>query len=261
MKARAGAWALAVLALAALPAHADLAEIKTRGSLRVVVSADEQAEMYALNPEVAPGFDREILDGFASLQRVRVETVVRPFDDIIGALLKGQGDVVVGLVDTEARRRQISFSVEVLPTRLVVLTCKPQPAIRKIEELRAARVGVVKGTSWVDAVSAAGVPPAQTELVPDLGEALAGLKANRFAATVVSLVDASLAIRKDPALQAGLYLGAPGRAAYAARKDAPELLRALDEYIGNLQKTGTWSRLVVKYFGSDALAVLGRAKQ
>jgi len=196
MKARAGAGALAVLALAALPAHADLAEIKTRGSLRVLVSADEQAEMYALNPDVAPGFDREILDGFASLQRVRVETVVRPFDDIIGALLKGQGDVVVGLVDTEARRRQISFSVEVLPTRLVVLTCKPQPAIRK-----------------------------------------------------------------DAALQAGLYLGAPGRAAYAARKDAPELLRALDEYIGNLQKTGTWSRLVVKYFGNDALAVLGRAKQ
>jgi ABC-type amino acid transport substrate-binding protein len=246
--------------LEAVPAHADLGEIKARGSLRVLVSADEQAEMYSVSPGGAPGFDREILDGFAGLQRVRVETVVRPFEEIIGALLKGQGDVVVGLVDTEARRRQLAFSVEVLPTRLVVLTRKPQPAIVKIEDLRAARVGVVKGTSWADAVSAAGVPAAQTELVPELSDALRGLEAARFAATVVSLVDASLAIRKDPVLQAGLFLGAPGRAAYAARKNDPELLRALDEYLGNLQKAGTWSRLVVKYFGSDALAVLGRAR-
>src|SRR5262245_53554540 len=122
---------LAGSALAAGPAHADLAEIKARGSLRVLVSADEQAEMYAVSPGGAPGFDREILDGFAGLQRVRVETVVRPFEDIIGALLKGQGDVIVGLVNTEARRRQLGFSVELLPTRLVVLTRKPHAATAK----------------------------------------------------------------------------------------------------------------------------------
>jgi ABC-type amino acid transport substrate-binding protein len=68
-------------------------------------------------------------------------------------------------------------------------------------------------------------------------------------------------MRKDPDLQAGLLLGAPGHAAFAVRKDAPELQRALDDYLGNLRKTGSWSRLVVKYFGNDALAILGRAKQ
>jgi len=252
---------IALLALVAAPARADLAEVKARGTLRVLVSADEQPEMYAVSPGDARGFDREILDGFASLERVRVETVVRPFEDIIASLLKGQGDLIVGLADTEARRRQIAFSVEVLPTRLVVVTRKPHAPILKLEELRAARVGVVKGTSWADAVSAAGVPVTQMELVTELSDALRGLETGRFAATVVSLVDASLAIRKDAALQAGLYLGTPGRAAYAARKDDPQLVGALDEYLGNLRKTGTWSRLVVKYFGNDALAVLNRAKQ
>ena len=253
---------LALMALAAVAARAaDLADIKARGTLRVLVSSDEQPEMYAVSPGGAPGFDHEILDGFANLQRLRIETVVRPFEEIMAALVKGQGDVIVGLVDTDARRRQMDFTGEVLPTRHVVVARKPQPPILQLEELKAARVGVVKGTSWAEATASAGVPSSQTELVPDLGAALEGLRTKRFAATVVSLVDASLAIRKDRDLQAGLFLGTAGRAAYAVRKDEPELLRALDDYLGNLRKTGTWSRLVVKYFGSDALAVLGRAKQ
>ncbi len=242
-------------------AFADLAEIKSKGTLRVLVMDDEQPEMYSTQTGAAPGFDREILDGFASLHRIRVETVVRPFEEIIATLVRGQGDLIVGLVDTEARRRQIGFSTEVLPTRHVVLTRRPQAPILALAGLRSARVGVVKGTSWADAVAEAGVPVSQTELVTDLAAALDGLRAKRFAASVLSLVDASLAIRKDPQLQAGLFLGAPGHACFGVRKSDPELQKAIDEYLGNLRKTGSWSRLVVKYFGNDALAVLGRAKQ
>jgi len=251
-----------VLACAtAVPAAADIAEIKARGTLRVLVSSDEQPEMYAVVSGGEPGFDREVLEGFASLNRVKLETVVRPFEEIIASLVKGQGDVIIGLVDTEARRRQIAFTGEVLPTRHVVVTRKPQPPIGALAELRAAKLGLVKGTSWADAAVEAGVPAAQIELVGDLGAALDGLRAKRFAATVLSLVDASLSIRKDPELQAGMFLGTAGHAAFGVRKTDPELQRALDEYLGNLRKTGSWSRLVVKYFGNDALAILGRAKQ
>jgi hypothetical protein len=35
---------------------------------------------------------------------------------------------------------------------------------------------------------------------------------------------------------------------------------ALDEFLGNVRKGTTWSRLVVQYFGDQALAVLGRAR-
>jgi ABC-type amino acid transport substrate-binding protein len=255
---------VAVLAafVGAVPAFADMAEIKARGTLRVLVMDDEQPEMYAVQAgAAAPGFDREVLEGFASLHRVKLEAVVRPFEDIIASLVRGQGDAVVGLVDTEARRRQIAFTGEVLPTRHVVITRKPHPPIVSVAELKAARLGIVKGTSWADAASEAGVPAAQVDLVADLGAALEGLRAKRFAGTVVSLVDASLAIRKDPELQAGLFLGTPGHAAFGVRKEDAALQGALDEYLGNLRKTGTWSRLVVKYFGNDALAILGRAKQ
>ena len=37
------------------------------------------------------------------------------------------------------------------------------------------------------------------------------------------------------------------------------LQRALDEYVGNVRRGSSWSRLVVKYFGDQALSVLGRS--
>ena len=248
--------------MAALSARAgDFPSMKSRGTLRVLVSTDEQPEMYSLQPAGNPGFDREILEGFASLHRIKLETVVRPFEEVISDLVKDQGDLIIGLVDTETRRKLIDFTTEVLPTRHVVLTRKPQPPITNLEALRAARVGVVTGTSWADAVLAAGVPASRSEPYAELGAVLDALKAKKVNATVVSLVDATLAIRKDPELQTGLLLGTQGRACFGLRKGDVELKKALDEYIDGLRKTGTWSRLVVKYFGDRALAVLGRAKE
>ena len=155
----------------------------------------------------------------------------------------------------------VAFSAEVLPTRHVVLTRKPQPPIATLEALRATRVGVVTGTSWADAALTAGVSPSRTESYPTLGIVLDALKTKKVNATVISLVDATLAIRKDPELQTGLFLGTPGRACFGLRKGDVELKKALDEYLDGLRKAGTWSRLVVKYFGDRALSVLGRAKE
>jgi ABC-type amino acid transport substrate-binding protein len=111
--------ALAVLvpAAAARPvAAADLPDIMRSGALRVLVAADESPEFFALEPGPSPGFEREILEGFARLHKVRLETVpIVRFDDAIPALLRGQGDLITGMIDTEARRRQVAFTVEVRP--------------------------------------------------------------------------------------------------------------------------------------------------
>jgi hypothetical protein len=46
----------------------------------------------------------------------------------------------------------------------------------------------------------------------------------------------------------------------APQAQDPELRRQLDGYGLNLQKTASGNRLVVHYFGDDALRVLGRAR-
>jgi hypothetical protein len=44
------------------------------------------------------------------------------------------------------------------------------------------------------------------------------------------------------------------------RKEDAELLAALDEYVSNFRAGSSWSRLIVKYFGDQALRALGRDK-
>jgi membrane-bound lytic murein transglycosylase MltF len=94
--------------IAAFPglAHAlDLKEVEARGSIRALVSADEQPEMFALTENTDPGVEREILDGFAKAHGVKVEvTTVATFDQITPTLVRGDGDLIIGIIDTESRR-------------------------------------------------------------------------------------------------------------------------------------------------------------
>jgi membrane-bound lytic murein transglycosylase MltF len=55
-------------------------------------------------------------------------------------------------------------------------------------------------------------------------------------------------------------VGAPGTVAWAVRKEDAALRVALDDYLANVRRSPSWSRLVVQYFGDQALTVLGRAR-
>jgi membrane-bound lytic murein transglycosylase F len=161
---RALRWSILLLAcMAGVAGTTDLTEIKRSGVLRVlrmdVATTDEFFPVLAGGP---PGFDREVLEGFASLHRLRVEPVtVSAWDGLIPALRQGRGDLVAGrFTVTEARSRQVAFTTEVFPTRNVVLTRKPGRLVTTLDELRAEKVGIIRGTSMAEAVAAAGVPRA-----------------------------------------------------------------------------------------------------
>jgi ABC-type amino acid transport substrate-binding protein len=177
---------------------------------------------------------------------------------IPAALNASRGDLIIGIVDLPERRRQVSFSVEVLPVRHMVLTPKPHPLIQTLEAFRAARVGVVRNTSWARVAEEAGARPEATTLFADRSEVFEALRQGRIEATVITLTDGIVAMKRRPGLEAGLLLGEPGRSAFAVRKGDAQLLAALDEYLGNFRKSPSWNRLLVKYFGDQALAVLGR---
>lgn len=253
--------AAAVVCCTLLPGSApgaDLAEIKARGTLRVIAQRDEAPELFNLRAG-EPGFEREVLDGFAKLHDLKLEPVVSlTAADRIPTLVSGRGDVIIGIVDLPERRRQASFTVEVLPVRHMVLTHKPRPRIQSLEAFRAAKVGTVRNTSWARVAEEAGVKPDALLLFADRTEVFDALRQGRIEATVITLTDGIVAMRGNPGLEAGVLLGEPGSSAFAVRKGDPELLAALDQYLGNFRKSPSWNRLLVKYFGDQALAVLGR---
>ena len=252
------------LLLALLPAAhaADLPAIRERGHLRVLtVLTSQQSDFFSAQP--GKGFDRELLEGFATLVRVNLETVAQSsWDALVPALLAGKADLIAGrFTVTEGRRKLIAFTSEVFPTRNVVLTRKPHRVVTTLEELRAEKVGTVKGTSMAEAVQAAGIPGGNVDETIPTGTLPAALKAGRVTAVVLGVENAIDAQRQDPDLQLGLFLGPPRSLAYGVRKEDTELRQALSDYIDNLRRTPTWSRLVVKYFGEAAPDILRKARQ
>jgi ABC-type amino acid transport substrate-binding protein len=241
-------------------AAVDLPEIQTRGALRVIAAEGEQPEMFDFDADPSkPGLEREMLEGFARLKRLELKVVpVKAFTDRIPALLRGDGDVIVGLVDTAERRKQIDFTAEVLPVRHLVVTHKPAAAVKSVDDFRTLKVGTIRSTTWARETLAAGVPESQVEYFPDTQPMLEALAAGRIGAVVMTISDFTLATARHPGLEPGVFLGEPSRAAWGVRKQDPKLRAELDAYLENLRSGASWNRLIVKYFGEKALTVLGR---
>ena len=255
--------ALAAVLLAP-PAPADLTDIQARGTLRVLVIVDDdEPEFFSGKPGPNPGFDHEIVEGFARLHRLNVELVPAPsWDSLVPLLTQGKGDLIAGrFTATDARRKIIDFTTEVFPTRSVVVTRKPHRAVRTLDELKQEKITILKGTAMTDMLIALGVPPANIDYSIPTGGIPEALRSGRISCTVHDISSAIVTQRKDPETQIGIFVGPAASYAYGVSKDSPELLKALNEYLGNIRKSPSWNRLVVKYFGPAALDVLQSARQ
>jgi len=250
-----------VLALAASARAADLTELQARGEF-TVLAVNSNPYFVAFDPAAPPGFEREILDGFARLKGMSVKLVEVPnWGALIPALMSGKGDVVAGgLTVTPARKSQVDFTVEVFPTRNVVITRKPRRIVSTLDELRQERVGTIRGTSLAQAVADAKVPPKNVDDSVIATAFAEVLRSGKVTALVDGVEDALLLQQADPDIQLGLFLGAPESLAFAVRKDAPKLRQALDEYLSNFRRTPSWNRLLIKYFGGSAIEILKRAR-
>jgi membrane-bound lytic murein transglycosylase F len=248
---------------AALPvAAADFADVKAKGTLRVIVMPLSATDEYFPIPAGArPGFDREVLDGFAGLHRIKLEVVpVEGWDNLIPALLQGRGDVIAGrFTVTDTRLKQIAFTSEVFPSRNVVMTRKPHAPVATLEALRDEKVGTIKGSSMAEAVRAV-VPASNVDDSFPPGGLPGALVAGKVSAVVLGIESAIAAQRHDPEIELGAFVGPPRSLAYGVRKQDAALLQALNEYVDNLRRTPTWSRLVVEYFGSAAPEILRKAR-
>lgn len=255
--------ALAVALLTAAPlSAADLADVKARGTLRVIVmplSATD--EFFPLPAGARPGFDRALLDGFVALHRIKLEVVaVEGWDNLIPALLQGRGDLIAGrFTVTDTRLKQIAFTSEVFPSRNVVLTRKPHAPVATVEALREEKVGTIKGSSMAEAVRAVVPAPNVDDSFPP-GGLPGALVAGKVSAVVLGVESAIAAQRQDQEMELGTFVGPPRSLAYGVRKQDAALLQALNEYIDNVRRTPTWSRLVVEYFGGAAPEILRKAR-
>jgi membrane-bound lytic murein transglycosylase F len=259
---------LAALGLAAaVLARADLGEIRGRGVLRVIyVTANTafpgESPFFAVKSGTALGFDAEVLDRFCKRYSLRMEAVAVPTHQAaFSALNTGKGDVLAGnITATESRRKVVEFTVEVLPTRYVVVSRKPTRVIQTLEELQAEKVGTTRGTSRHEATVEAGVPAANIDdTIPmdGVGEAL---RKGKITAAVLEAYAAMSYHRADPDIQLGMSVGPPQQLAYAVRREDPDLLRALNEHIASARASPVWVQLINRHFGAIGAEMLKKTR-
>jgi len=247
-----------VLAFAALGAAEPAPGLPAK--LRVLVTADEMPEMFSFAASGAPGLERELVEGFCRVHGLSLQVVpVDDFDQLIPMLLRGEGDLVTGLVDTKARRDKVAFTDEIFPVRHLVVTRRPRAEVTRVEELRSLRVGVIPGTSWEQATAEAGVPKRNRVPFRDANALLAGLRAEQADAVVMALLDYALASKRDAQLHAGAFLGAGLSAAWAVRPANAALLGALDDYLRAMGQAR--HALLFRYVGEEALSLIALARR
>jgi len=259
-KRRSGLVVAGLVALSALAAGAAEPTPGLPAKLRVLVAADEMPEMFSFTQTGSPGFERELLEGFCRLHGLRLDVVPVPdFGQIIPMLLRGEGDVITGIVDTAARRERVAFTDEVFPVRHLAVTRRPGRAVPRLDDLRALRVGVIPGTSWEQAAVDAGIPKAKRVPFRDSEALLAGLRSGQVDAVVMALLDFALAQKRDPELVAGAFVGGTTAAAMAVRPRDGRLLESLNVYLQGMRQAR--HALMFKYLSEDALSLIALARR
>ena len=251
------------LLLAAAPAFAAQNPAPAEAVLRALVLPDARPEFFSTDLAAAnPGFEREILEGYARSHQLRLEIVSeKNWDALMAALKAGRGDLIAGhFTDTEERRRSFDFTTAVLPSRTVVITRKPAAPVTTEKELVKRRVGAVKGGAAHHDMLSAGVPPGQIDDTLALDQMMDALRAGRVNALARALPVAILNQRDDPAVEIGLQVGPRTQLAWAVRKDSTKLRLSLNEHLALVRSTGAWRRFVVKYFGESAIDMLKQAE-
>src|SRR5262245_62510559 len=212
---------------------ADLPEILARGSLKVLTVIDEERpEFFTHPPRAAPGFDRELVESFCRRHKLTLDVVTQTGSEaLIAALLAGKGDVIAGRFRvSEERLQRMAFTVETFPSRLVVISRRPNPPVTSVQQLLQEKVGTMSGTVMLDELQKAGLPLDKIVRL-GVGELPEALRSGRITAGVWGIESAIAMQRDDPGIQLGMFLGPPGKIAWAVRKQDAALLRALDAHI------------------------------
>jgi ABC-type amino acid transport substrate-binding protein len=236
---------------------ADLGTIESKRRIRVLVAANEDPELFSPARSETPGFEREILEGWARRLAARVEVIpVRTHAELLTGLTRNRGDLAVGVPRTAPAREAAAFATALWPRTQVVVSRKPTPAPATAEELNRVVLGLVDGSTAARSVAEVGVPMSRVLRFPTRQRILDSLRSGDLHAVVVPLWVFVSERRRDDALSAGLVLGG---SSWAVDKGSVHLLHALNRHIEQVRGAPEWGELSARYFGPESVALMDPA--
>lgn len=156
--------------------------------------------------------------------------------------------VIAAMTITPERKKQVEFSKPYFPAGQSIMVAK-NSKINNVKDLNNKRVLIVKGTTSADAVRKF-APKAEILQFDDYGQAFAALKADQGDAFVTDNGILAGILRDNPGykIAGGTFTNQPY--GIAVNKGQNEMMEHINLALTQLEKDGTYNRLVEKWFGN-----------
>ena len=244
------------------PDHArTLEEIVKSGYIRVLTRNNDTSFFIYRGHRM--GFDYEVGKKLAQKLGIRVDMIItNGWQDMLPALLKGEGDVIAAeLTVTQERKKQVLFAEPWGHTHEVVMWKDGSPVIKTVEDLSGKDVHVRKSSSYYQTLNelnaklrAAGKPAVIIKLVPEEDETDTILQNISKGAYVYTLADdllANIHTAYWPNLVVGPVASPDRDLAWAVRPSDVELKKTIDDLIRDLKHKADFNILKKKYFEAE----------
>ena len=212
-------------------------------SLKMITEATFPPYEFLRGQEVV-GIDVEICRAVArKLNRpFKAETV--DFDSVIPAVISGKADLAAaGITVTEDRKKNVDFSIPYVKTGIVVIFKKASP-FTDTAQLKGKKIGVQSGTTSETYVLEQ--LKQEPERCKSPAEAVAALKAGRVDFVISDIDPAKNCVKGEADLALSDFITSE-EYAVAIRKGQPELLKAIDETIAELKKSGQLAKWIRQF--------------
>ena len=225
-----------------------LIAIKKKGVLIMLTYPHSRFFYYDVKDYPA-GFDYDILSLFARKLGIELEVrCVQDWRELIPQLTSGKGDVIgAGMTRLDERMKQISFSDDYFPTKVVIVTNIENTTLNSLSDLKGKVVTSVKDTSYLSALQSIEGIKIDTNF-SDPNILLQAVSEGRINIVAVDLPEAVIGHIFYPNLKIVDAITGMQQYGYGVSKNKPELLTKLNSFLKEINEDSTYQKVYRKYF-------------
>lgn len=233
--------------------HAELADIKKRGELRVVMSGEYPPFSQPGPSGALVGFDVDVAQEIGRRLGVRVNLVKAEFPSIIAGLQAGQFDLAVASQSkTPERARAVDFLNRPYYYDGFQLFIPAGSKVTSLDALGKAPVAVAQGTVFEKFLKDRKYPNVATYSGEQ--EIFLALRAGRAAGMITTRTVGNIAIKNGQQLKSSGPVLQQDNPYITLGKNQPQLKRAVEQALTDMRSDGTFKRISLKYFNTDITA-------
>ena len=244
---------LIVSGVTSLSVADELDTIKKRGVIRIAMSGAYPPFNFVNKKNEVVGFDPAIGKEIAKRLGIKVEIITTAWDGILGGLLANKYDAIVGSMSiTDKRKKVVDFVGPYYRMNRAVFV-KKDSGIKNVQALKNHKVGAVLGEThekWARTQNSWKI-----KTYKGLPELLIELDTGRIDALVSDDIPVLLAIQKNGVQVIQLDISGvtttADSAGIAIRQGNPNLRKAMQKALEDMQKDGTYQKISEEWIGAD----------